>query len=114
MPEFACQRCGACCRVPGLVRLRPEEPDRLAACLGMDTAAFIERHTRLTPDRRGLSLKEQPGTTVCEFLDTDGACRVQAAKPLQCRDFPGSWTFPGWEQVCAGAPHNNQPKANPA
>ena len=63
---------------------------------------FIQRFGRLTVDRCGLSLEEKPNRE-CIFLDGND-CRVQAAKPQQCRDFPNRWSFPGWRELCQALP----------
>ena len=103
MPIFhECQRCTACCRWPGQVRLSDEEITRLAAFNRLDEREFIERFTRLRPDRRGLSLKEKPDGE-CVFLEGND-CAVQPAKPQQCRDFPNLWNFPGFEKICHAVP----------
>jgi len=87
---FVCRRCGACCRATGEVRLEPGEPPALADALGLSEEALIARFTRLTRDRRGLALTEQ-SDGACVFLGPDNACRVQQAKPRQCRDYPLRW-----------------------
>jgi Fe-S-cluster containining protein len=100
---YECQRCTACCRWPGQVRLTDGEITRLAAFQGLTESDFIQRYTRLAHDRRGLALQEQPGGA-CIFL-TGEDCSVQAVKPQQCRDFPNRWNFPGFEKVCHAIPH---------
>ena len=103
MPIFhECQRCTACCQWPGDVRLTECEVTRLAAFKGMDEVEFIQRYTKLTRDRRGLSLHEQE-SGACVFLVGD-ECTVQPVKPQQCRDFPNLWNFPGFEQTCRAIP----------
>ena len=87
---FACQRCGACCRWPGYVRLYEGEAAEIARHLQLAEADFIARHTRLTDDRRNLSLLETAGGA-CEFLGPDNACALQPVKPKQCRGFPHAW-----------------------
>lgn len=105
MPIFhECQRCTACCRWPGQVRLSDAEISRIAAHLGMGESEFIERHTRLRADRGGLSLLEKPNGE-CEFL-VGHDCAIQPVKPQQCRDFPNLWNFPGFEQVCHAVPRD--------
>ena len=99
---YECQRCTACCRWPGDVRLAEGEIARLAAFKGMREVAFIEQFTRLTQDRRGLSLQEKPNGE-CIFLEGND-CSVQPVKPQQCRDFPNGWNFPGFEKVCHAIP----------
>jgi Fe-S-cluster containining protein len=84
------------------VRLADEEIARLAAFKGLSEHDFIQRFTRLSPDRRGLALQEKAGSE-CVFLDGDD-CSVQPVKPQQCCDFPNLWNFPGFEQVCRAIP----------
>jgi uncharacterized protein len=97
-----CQRCTACCRWPGQVRLTDAEIARLAAFKNVSEHEFIQQFTRLRHDRRGLSLLEKPNGE-CIFLDGEN-CSVQAVKPQQCRDFPNLWNFPGFEQTCRALP----------
>ena len=75
---------------------------RLAAFKGMGEVEFIQRFTRLTKDRHGLSLEEKPGGE-CVFFD-GGDCSVQLVKPKQCRDFPNLWNFPSFEKTCRAIP----------
>ena len=103
MPIFyECQRCTACCRWPGQVRLRDEEITKLAAFMEISEDDFIQRFTRLRADRHGLALKEKPNGE-CVFLEGKD-CSVQKAKPQQCRDFPNLWNFPGFEKTCQAIP----------
>lgn len=100
---FQCLRCGACCRHPGEVRLDEGEAERIAQTLGVQIDAFIQTYTRLSSDRRGLSLIER-ADQACVFLDDAPAtCRIQAAKPRQCREFPAGWRYADFEQVCPAA-----------
>lgn len=100
---WACTRCGNCCRWPGYVRVATVEIDRIAAYLGLPVADFLARYTRLTDDRRSLSLTEQEDGA-CIFFQTPAACRINPVKPQQCRDFPNRWNFPGWRQHCRAEP----------
>ncbi len=103
MPVFyECQRCTACCRWPGQVKLTEEEIRRIAAHLGLTEFDFIQRDTRLRPDRRGLALEER-ADGACVFLDGRD-CVIQPVKPRQCRDFPNRWRFEGFEQFCRAQP----------
>lgn len=97
--QFECQRCTACCRWPGEVRVTDEEILRLAIHLGVTADEFIQCYMRLSPDRRGLALQEQLGGA-CVFLNGQD-CRVQPVKPQQCRDFPG------WKQACQARSNAN-------
>jgi len=97
---FRCVRCGACCRVPGYVALAAGETEVIAAFLGMDVYAFTEAYTRLTYNRRDLSLTEQENGW-CIFLLEDNTCRIQPVKPEQCKGFPFLWRSPALERNCA-------------
>ena len=100
--HYTCQRCTNCCRWPGIVRVGEDEIAAIAAHMGMAGQEFIDRHTRLRPDRRGLSLLEKPDAS-CEWLDGRD-CRLQNVKPAQCRAFPNDWNFPGWREKCEAVP----------
>jgi Fe-S-cluster containining protein len=89
------------------VRLTDAEITRIAAHLGLTEATFIELHTRVRPDRQGLSLWERANGE-CEFLVGDD-CAIQSVKPQQCRDFPNLWNFPGFEKVCHAIPRELSP-----
>lgn len=103
MPIFyECDRCTACCRWPGDVRLADGEAEIIAASLGMAPDDFIQGWTRLNRSRTGLSLEDKPDGS-CIFLDGND-CRIQAVKPAQCRGFPNLWNFPGFEQTCRAKP----------
>ena len=59
MPIFyECDRCTACCRWPGQVRLLDAEITKLAAFKNMSEFDFIQQFTRLTTGRGGLALLE--------------------------------------------------------
>jgi uncharacterized protein len=72
--HYVCQRCNACCKWPGDVRIEDSDVVAISAFLGMSEADFIEKYTRL---------------------------RV---KPAQCAGFPNTWNFPGWHDVCKALP----------
>lgn len=99
---YECQRCTACCRWPGNVRVSDEEIAALAKFKGLSEFDFIQKYTRLHTDRRGLSLIEKPNHE-CIFLEGRD-CTVQPVKPQQCKDFPNKWNFPGWREVCHAIP----------
>ena len=96
---FTCQRCGACCRVPGYVALAQGEAETIAAFLGLDVYAFTERYTTLTFNRKDLSLVEQKDGS-CIFLQHDNTCRIQPVKPGQCKGFPAQWKSAQLRQTC--------------
>lgn len=95
---YVCQRCTACCKWPGDVRLEDDEIAPIAAHLDMTEAAFLDRYTRLRTNRQGLSLIEKENHE-CIMLEGN-SCRIHAVKPSQCAGFPNKWNFPGWQQVC--------------
>jgi len=99
---YECQRCTACCRWPGQVRVTDAEIARLAAFQGISEHEFIQQFTRLRHDRRGLVLEEKSDGS-CVFLEGNN-CSVQPVKPQQCRGFPNLWNFPGFEKVCPALP----------
>ena len=103
MPIFyECDRCTACCRWPGQVRISDDQISRMAKHLTMSEFDFIQEYTRVATDRRGLALAEKLNGE-CVFLSGHD-CMVQAVKPQQCRDFPNLWNFPGFEKVCRARP----------
>ena len=95
---FVCQRCTACCKWPGDVRLEDGDVPRIAGLLGLTEQAFLEGFTRLRSDRQGLSLLEKSNHE-CIMLDGT-SCRIHPVKPDQCAGFPNRWNFPGWRDVC--------------
>lgn len=101
--HYHCQRCTACCRWPGQVPVGEAEIAAMAAFLGMSEDAFIQRYTRLRPQRDGLALKDKDGSHECIFLDGRD-CAVQPVKPVQCAGFPNAWNFPGWRETCEAVP----------
>jgi len=96
--HYVCQRCTACCKWPGDVRLEENELASISTYLGLTEAEFIQQFTRLRTNRQGLSLIEKENHE-CIMLEGNG-CRIHAVKPEQCAGFPNKWNFPGWRQVC--------------
>ncbi len=74
----------------------------MAGLLGVQEFEFIQKYTRLRPQRDGLALKDKQNGE-CIFLEGRD-CLVQAAKPIQCKGFPNTWSFPGWRAVCEAVP----------
>lgn len=96
LEAFKCSGCGECCRWTGSVLLTESDIERLAAHLAMTEQGFIDRHTRLAPNRIQLALLDQADGS-CAFLAGD-RCSVYAARPGQCRTFPFVWS------VASGCP----------
>ena len=100
--NFACQRCGACCRIKdGIVRVSEAEISRIAAYLGVSEADFIARETDLAPDRKTLMLKSLADGS-CVYLTDDSRCRIHDVKPDKCRTFPFEWMNADSRDVCPG------------
>lgn len=95
---YVCQRCTACCKWPGDVRLEEEEIPRIAAFLDLSETEFLDRFTRLRTNRQGLSLIEKENHE-CIMLEGN-SCLIHPVKPSQCAGFPNKWNFPGWREVC--------------
>jgi len=103
--RFACRRCGNCCTGKGsIVVVSAREREALARRLGMSVEEFEAKHTKQAFDET--VLLDDPETGDCEFLErrADGttACRVNDAKPDQCRSYP-FWSGPlasrwAWEE----------------
>lgn len=104
--DFKCLKCGACCRQDGYVRLKKEEPDKIAEYLGLNTYAFIETYTQITHDRKALALIDKKNGE-CIFLTPQG-CRINTVKPDQCLDFPKKWKFKAFHSICAWALQNSK------
>ena len=87
------------------MKVEADEVDAIAAYLNMSVDEFLEKHTRLTPDRQHLSLMEKTDGE-CEYLvicdDGLPGCAIEKVKPRQCREFPEKWNFPGWRTLCGG------------
>ena len=99
---YQCDRCLACCKWPGDVKVDDHEVDAIAAFLEMDVDDFIEKFTRLRMNRNGLSLIEKDNHE-CIMLE-NGGCKIQSVKPFQCKGFPNRWNFPGWQKQCQAKP----------
>jgi len=84
------------------VKVTNEEIARLATFKRLSEHDFIQKFTRLRPDRRGLALKDKPNGE-CVFLEGEN-CTVQPVKPQQCRDFPNLWRNPVAAQLCQAIP----------
>ena len=100
--NYVCQRCTACCKWPGDVRIEESEIAAIASFLELSEAEFIATRTRLRTNRQGLSLLEKDNHE-CVMLE-NGGCRIHPVKPAQCAGFPNRWNFPGWKILCEAIP----------
>lgn len=100
--HYVCQRCTACCKWPGDVRLEEDELQPIADHLSLPLQDFIMQYTRLRTNRQGLSLTEKENHE-CIMLDGN-SCLIHEVKPSQCAGFPNKWNFPGWRDVCEAVP----------
>ena len=106
LKQFRCSGCGECCRWTGAVLLTESDHPRLAAHLGLSGQEFIDRHTRLAPNRRQLALLDQADGS-CAFLEGN-RCSVYEARPEQCRTFPYTWSVAeGCPELDRLAAHQN-------
>lgn len=99
---YQCDRCTACCKWPGDVKVEDDEIQAIADYLEMDFYDFVRDHTRLRTNRAGLSLLEKENDE-CVWLEGD-QCKLQEVKPRQCRGFPNQWNFKDWKKVCQSKP----------
>ena len=83
--RFQCQPgCTECCRQRGFVYLTQADLVRMAAFVGMKTAAFERKYVYRTAKRMRL---RTPAGGTCPFV-LDAGCSIHPAKPTQCRIFP--------------------------
>ncbi len=99
---YKCDRCTACCRWPGDVKVTDAEVEEIADYLKMRLPDFIDQFTRLRTNRQGLSLIENADHS-CIML-VNGGCKIHAVKPEQCKGFPNTWNFLGWRKECHAKP----------
>jgi len=98
-------RCGACCRWQGYVRISDKETLCIAGYMGLDVEEFTRKYTRLTEDRRSLSLIEKEDGSCIFLAPESNYCIINNVKPEQCSDFPMKWDFEGWENICSWGRH---------
>jgi uncharacterized protein len=99
---YQCDRCTACCKWPGDVKVEDDEIQAIADFLGIDFYRFVRDYTRLRTNRTGLSLVEKENHE-CMWLDGN-VCKLQSVKPRQCKGFPNQWNFQGWKEYCQAKP----------
>ena len=109
---YNCERCPAyCCSYPSIT-VRERDIGRLAKHLDLSTAAVKRTLTkRGTEGQRVLRHKwDDVFGTVCRLLDRESRkCTVYQARPLICRQFPGTprcgyYDFLSFERRTSGDP----------
>ena len=105
--EFACARCGNCCRGDGYVRVTPDDIIRMAMQLSITVTEFQSAYTRppeiLAQAEVGdLWLLDKPGPQQECIMLEDNLCKVHRSKPVQCVGFPMKWRTPDIMDYCEG------------
>lgn len=115
LKEFKCEGCGECCRWTGSVLLTDRDIAAVAAHLGLAEQEFIDRHTRLAPNRIQLALLDKADGS-CSFLD-GSRCSIYGARPEQCRSFPFAWSVsegcPSLDKLAAKQKNIEHGEGNP-
>ena len=112
--SFNCTQCGACCTgSPGYVWFDDDEAEAMAAELGMDKLAFLNKYASKKYGKWSLNENRQPdGKHDCVFLRWDEAgrslCSIYQVRPTQCRTWP-FWesnmrSKADWDESAAGCP----------
>lgn len=85
--RFSCTGCGKCCTgSPGYVWLTKNEMAQMADHLNLNLQEFVDRYVRLVHGR--YSLRENPASYDCIFLENKTKCAIYSVRPAQCRTFP--------------------------
>ncbi|MDC0718190.1 YkgJ family cysteine cluster protein [Nannocystis bainbridge] len=100
--EFACHRCGNCCRGDGDVVLTADDVTRLAAHAGLEEAAYLARYTVRREDGATCLIDQGDALRSCVYLTPENTCEVHALKPTQCVGFPMKWRPGDALEICAG------------
>jgi Fe-S-cluster containining protein len=79
--KYDCGRCRNCCREYSAC-FEANELGPVAVFLGMPETEF--RNKYINEEFGKYQLKAAP----CCFLNEEGGCRIDACKPLNCRDYP--------------------------
>ena len=78
---YDCCKCHNCCNLYD-IRVNKNDIAVISEHLGLTENDFIETYLTVSDDE--YIMKEKP----CCFLEADGKCRIQAIKPVVCKDFP--------------------------
>ena len=102
---FQCHRCGNCCRGDGYVDMSADDVLRAADLLGRTGERFIAEFCAVQPDGKVHLIHQGDALQSCVFLTADNLCRIHAAKPGQCGNFPMKWRPTDALEICAGLRH---------
>jgi uncharacterized protein len=82
-PRIDCTQCGNCCRSL-MINVDDADAGRLSAHLKLDKETFYNRYV----ERSSQGLLAVMNAIPCHFLQ-ENKCTVYAARPNECREFPG-------------------------
>jgi Fe-S-cluster containining protein len=101
---FDCQVCGVCCQGQGGIFITRDEAPGPAKLLGLTTEEFIRLYTE---PRHGLLSLKIDDDGYCLLHDKQHhTCRIHAAKPPMCRDWPFFWGMLNNEEAFLAAKNN--------
>jgi len=83
--RFKCTQCGDCCRWKGEVYVNDDDIKRLAEWANIPFELCKFEYTTIANGRRVL-VSQRNGA--CIMLDSEGKCKCQSHKPIQCSAFP--------------------------
>lgn len=83
--SFKCRQCGECCREEGYIFFTKKDIKRASDYLKMEAGKFKDKYLKTVQGE--YAIKVSPGKP-CVFLNSQGACAINSAKPQQCSSFP--------------------------
>lgn len=84
--EFSCTRCGLCCKEEGYVFFSYSDISRASRYLKITPMDFIKKYLKYNEDLEHYI--EVTKSLPCLFLDNKNGCKINDAKPEQCKTFP--------------------------
>ena len=82
-PLFECRQCGDCCQGYGGTYVTAADIRRIAAYIGEDPNAFVQRYCQMSAGRPVLAQAEDGNCIFHKAL-----CRIHPVKPRMCRRWP--------------------------
>lgn len=81
--NYDCNKCRNCCKMyHGSIPTAEIEKDALY--LGISSENFIEQYLQGKDSEGNYQTKNSP----CDFLQTDGSCKLGECKPEKCKNYP--------------------------